>query len=880
MTAASKVRIYELSKQLDVPNKDLMTLLEEELGVTVKSHASAIDQDVADKLVALVKKKDQSPKAATAKSGSEAEKPAKTPAAKSSKAAKAPEPEPEPVPVKPKPIGILRPRAPRPEPTPEGGTPAAASTSTTPGASSPVSQASTSSTPSSAPQSSVTAPPATATASVVSKPVVEAEKPVLKTPLPASGTARPGETRIPPREPMAASQVQQRPQQRVETPSRPMPPRDQAVQRPASGSPQRDTTPVRDAHSGSKEGVAKKPTTEHTKPEPIKSQPPEKPLPVKKVQPQPEPEPEPQDLPPVKIEAPLTVRELAQKINKRETELIKHLFMQGVMITLNQTLPVDDAVKLAIDLGVPAEGPDKNVKLDDSAPELKVSEAKGKHLTKRAPVVSIMGHVDHGKTSLLDAIRQTRHRIVDSEAGGITQSIGAYTVNAGDQEIVFLDTPGHEAFTAMRMRGAQSTDIAILVVAADDGVMPQTIEAINHAKAANIPIIVAVNKIDREDADPDKVLLQLSEHGLNAEKWGGDTITVEVSALKKQGLETLLEMIALVSELQELKADKTLPAEGVVIEAQRDKGKGPVATVLVQSGTLRISDNIRIGPVAGRVRALINDHGERIQEAGPSTPVEVLGLSEVPHAGELFEVIHDQAKFKQRLAQAQLEEREQRFAKKAAPGLMSERETQDFYCIVKADTQGSLEAVTASLLQMATEEVSVHILHAATGDISETDVMLASANDAVIIAFNVKSEATAQRMIVDQKARVRFYDVIYHITEDVEKMMLGLLAPEQEEVQIGTAEVRQLFTAGKKTIAGCYITSGKVVRNGIAKVMRKGREVFMGNLDQLKRFREDAKEVAAGYECGISFDKFNDLQEGDIIELYALKEVERTSLTT
>ena len=577
----------------------------------------------------------------------------------------------------------------------------------------------------------------------------------------------------------------------------------------------------------------------------------------------------------------MSIVELAVLLKKKETELIRHLFMKGVMVTVNQTMQVEDAMALATELGFEAEAPDAGPEIDKyAAPELKIRQAKGHHLKPRAPVVSIMGHVDHGKTSLLDAIRETRHNITDTEAGGITQSIGAYSVEKDGHKIVFIDTPGHEAFTAMRMRGAQATDIAILVVAADDGVMPQTIEAINHAKAANIPIIVAVNKIDKAGADPDRVMVQLADHGLNPEKWGGDTIMVEVSALQKLGLDDLLEMIVLVSDLQELKADSTVPAEGVVIEARVDKGKGAVATVLVQNGTLHVGENVIMKSVGGRVRALINDSGERIKSAGPSTPVEILGLSEVPRAGDSFLVVRNDKEFKRLVQLNANQDKVQRQTRMtSAPGLMqTEKDTQDFNLIIKADTQGSVEAVSAAILRLATEEVSVKVLHAGTGDISEADVLLASASNAIIIAFNVKEEANAQRAAQDQGIRIMAFDVIYHVTEEMEKLMLGLLSPETEEQEVGIAEVRQLFSFGKTTIAGCYVTEGKMTRNSSCRVMRNNKEVFKGVMNNLKRFKEDAREVAQGYECGISFDKFNDLQVGDLIHAFAIKEIERTSL--
>ncbi len=596
----------------------------------------------------------------------------------------------------------------------------------------------------------------------------------------------------------------------------------------------------------------------------------------------------------VSIDEPIVVRDLAEKLKLRETEIIKHLFMKGMMVTVNQTLDVDFAKGVAKEFGfevietatVKHEG--EYGQLDQEGRK-KLDETKFSNLQGRSSVVSIMGHVDHGKTTLLDSIRESRHKVVDSEAGGITQSIGAYTVDKDEHRIVFLDTPGHEAFTSMRMRGAQATDIAILVVAADDGVMPQTIEAVNHAKAAKIPIIVAVNKIDKADADPDRVLVQLADYGLSAEKWGGDTLTVEVSALQKLGLDELLDSILLVSELLELKADATVPAEGVIIEAQLDKRMGPVATALVQNGTLRVGDNVLIGSVGGRVRALIDDHGARIQEAGPATPVEILGLDGVPNAGDSFRVVRNDKEFKQQLTAGKQKERDQRIgvSRAMAAGFSGKSEIESdnavkenqFNLLVKADTQGSLEAVVDVLQRMTSDEVKINIVHSATGDISEADVMLASTANALIIAFNSKADANAQKLAEQEGVSVKRYEVIYHITEDIEKWVLGQLAPETEEVQAGTAEVRQIFKVGKSgIIAGCMVTSGKMLRNAKAIVMRNGKEIFSGPLNNLKRFKDDVKEVATGYECGISFDRFHDLQEGDIIEVYTVKALERTSL--
>lgn len=588
------------------------------------------------------------------------------------------------------------------------------------------------------------------------------------------------------------------------------------------------------------------------------------------------------------------MRELATKLRLRDTELIKHLFMKGMMVTVNQTLDIDFAKGVAKEFGFEVEETTK-VKHEGEYSHLdteggkKLDESKFKNLQGRWPVVSIMGHVDHGKTTLLDSIRESRHKVVDSEAGGITQSIGAYTVDKGDQKIVFLDTPGHEAFTSMRMRGAQATDIAILVVAADDGVMPQTIEAVNHAKAAKIPIIVAVNKIDKAGADPDRVLVQLAEYGLSAEKWGGDTLTVEVSALQKLGLDDLLDSILLVSELLELKADSTVPGEGVIVEAQLDKRMGPVATALIQNGTLKVGDNVLIGAVGGRVRALIDDHGSRIQKAGPATPVEILGLDGVPNAGDAFRVVRNDKEFKQALASEKQKEREQRIgvSRAVAAGFSGRSEIESdnavkenqFNLLVKADTQGSLEAVVDVLQRMTSDEVKINIVHSATGDISEADVMLASTANALIIGFNTKADVGGQRLAEQEGVAIKRYEVIYHITEEIEKWVLGQLAPETEEVHTGSAEVRQIFKVGKTgIIAGCMVTNGKLIRNAKAVVLRNGKEIYSGALNNLKRFKDDVKEVASGYECGISFDKFHDLQEGDVVDVFTTKSLERTSL--
>lgn len=516
-----------------------------------------------------------------------------------------------------------------------------------------------------------------------------------------------------------------------------------------------------------------------------------------------------------------------------------------------------------------------------------LTDVDKKLLKKRAPVVSIMGHVDHGKTTLLDSIRASKHKIVSTEVGGITQSIGAYTVyldNKKEKKIVFVDTPGHEAFTEMRARGAKATDIAILVVAADDGIMPQTIEAINHARAAEVPIIVAVNKCDKPGADPDRVLTQLTEHGLIPEEWGGDTITVKVSALLGTGIDELLEYIWLLADIKDLKANPKAEASGVVIEANLDKGKGPVATLLVQNGTLRAGNCIVVGTACGRVRALLSDSGERIKAAEPSTPVEILGLSEVPSPGEYFEVVKNEKEMKSIVAERQEKERNKRLDAMLPAHIRKESGATDgdipqLNLIIKADTYGSAEAVSQAIAQFESKEVITKIIHVGVGDISEADVMLASASGALILGFGVKEDNNALIAADKEGVVIKKYDIIYQILEDIEKTMISLLSPETKEIVVGQAEVRQVFTIGKTIkIAGCYVNEGKINRANTAKIKRDGKIIFTGNIDQLKRFKDDVKEVAQGYECGISFVKFNDVEVGDVVEFTTTKEIERTEL--
>lgn len=587
----------------------------------------------------------------------------------------------------------------------------------------------------------------------------------------------------------------------------------------------------------------------------------------------------------------MTISELSEKIKRTPAEIVKFLMLNGIMATVNQLIDIDVIKKVCAEYGLEVLEEDLDAyieqELEKEEKAKALSEVDKKLLKKRAPVISIMGHVDHGKTTLLDSIRASKHKIVATEVGGITQSIGAYTVyldNDKERKIVFLDTPGHEAFTEMRARGAKATDIAILVVAADDGIMPQTIEAINHAKAAEIPIIVAVNKIDKPGANPDRVLQQLTEHGLVPEDWGGDTITVKVSALQGTGIDELLEYILLVADVQDLKANPKAEASGVVIEANLDKGKGPVATLLVQNGTLRAGNCIVVGTACGRVRALLSDSGERIQKAEPSTPVEVLGLSEVPQAGDHFEVVKNEKEMKSIVAERKEKERDKRLeamlpAHIRRESVASDEDIPQLNLIIKANTHGAAEAVAQAIAGVESKEITTKIIHVGVGDISEADVMLASASNALILGFTVKEDSNAMASAEREGVTIKKYDIIYQLLEDIEKTLLSLLEPEVKEVELGKAEVRQVFTIGKTNkIAGCYVTEGKIVRSKDAVLYRDGQEIFRGAIDQLKRFKDDVKEVAQGFECGISFSKFNDIQIGDIIEVSTKEEVERKSL--
>ena len=579
----------------------------------------------------------------------------------------------------------------------------------------------------------------------------------------------------------------------------------------------------------------------------------------------------------IKVGESIAVKDLASKMSYTATEVIKKLMLMGIMATINQEIDYETAALVAIEFGVTCE----ELPPETDPTEIPEIEDDPKSLVVRPPVVTVMGHVDHGKTSLLDAIRKTS--VSTHEAGGITQHIGAYQVMCQGKKIVFLDTPGHEAFTAMRARGAQVTDIAILVVAADDGVMPQTVEAINHAKSAGVPIIVAINKIDKPGANPEHVKQELSEHELIPEDWGGDTIMVPVSAKQKQGINDLLEMVLLVAEVKELKANPNRDARGVIIEAQLDKGRGPVATVLVQNGTLRIGDSIIAGTTFGKVRAMINDRGENVKKAGPSVPVEVLGLSDVPEAGDVLASLDE--KLARSIASKRIEKKRTELIRSKKVSLddlfqqIQDGNIKDLNIVIKADVQGSVEALANSLLSLnKNDEVRVNIVHSGVGAVNESDVMLATASNALIIAFNVRPDANARRVADAESIDIRTYRVIYDALNDVKDAMSGMLAPKYKEVVQGKVEIRQVMKFSKALVAGSYVLEGKITNSSKIRILRDNIVAFDGELDSLRRFKDDVKEVAAGYECGITIKDYRDFQEGDIIEAYTMEEIE-TSIT-
>jgi len=583
--------------------------------------------------------------------------------------------------------------------------------------------------------------------------------------------------------------------------------------------------------------------------------------------------------PKINLEGQVTVAELASKLDITSAQLITHLMEIGVMASVNQALNPETVEFVAEEYGFDVDY--REDLLEEELLAVKESEAGLKNEeVLRKPVVTVLGHVDHGKTLLLDAIRSAN--VVSGEFGGITQHIGAYQVNVDDKKVVFLDTPGHEAFTAMRARGAQVTDIAVLVVAADDGVMPQTVEAINHAKAANVPVLVAINKMDKAEANAERVKQQLAEHDLVPEEWGGDTIVVPVSAIKGEGLDELLEMILLLAEVAELKACPDQYAKGTVIEANLDKGRGPVATVLVQNGTLYVGEPIICGSIAGKVRAMLNEHGERVSAAGPSTPVEILGLNDVPMAGDSFQVVINERiarqvadkranKIKEASRQVQRVTLEDLFKQ------IQEGEVKELNLILKADVQGSVEALRDALTKLSLDEVQIKIIHTGVGAINETDIMLASASNAIVIGFNVRPDSNARKLAEKNQVDIRLYRIIYEAIEDIQAAVKGMLKPVMKEVIQGQVEVRQLFKASKLgNIAGSYVIEGKISRNSIVRVIRDGAVVHeSGSIASLKRFKDDVREVSSGYECGILLENYNDLHEGDIIEAYLMEQIAR-----
>jgi translation initiation factor IF-2 len=583
----------------------------------------------------------------------------------------------------------------------------------------------------------------------------------------------------------------------------------------------------------------------------------------------------------IEISDTITVKELAEKLNKPGADVIKTLIFTGVMAAINQEIDFATAEKAAEKYGVTVIKKEEESTLETFDEEVDAEEEE--NLEGRPPIITVMGHVDHGKTSLLDAIRKAK--VTESEAGGITQHIGAYTVNVNNQKITFLDTPGHEAFTAMRARGAQITDIVILVVAADDGIMPQTVEAINHCKAANVPMVVAINKMDRPGANIDRVKQELTEYGLVSEDWGGDVICVPVSAKTHEGIDTLLEMVLLTAEMLELTANPSRRAKGTVVEAKLDKGRGAVASLLIGNGTLHSGDSIVVGSTYGRIRAMFDDKGKKIKQAGPSIPVEILGLSDVPSAGDRFIVVKDEKTARQMAESRKEKHREESFNNSNRVSLedlysqIREGKVKELAIIVKADVQGSVEAIRSSLEKLSTDDVRVRVIHGAVGAITETDITLATASNAIVIGFNVRPDNNAVVIAEKEKVDIKTYRIIYDAIEDIKSAMIGMLEPEYKEVVLGRAEVRQTYKISNVgTIAGSYVLDGKLVRNSEVRVIRDGIVILEGKLSSLKRFKDDVKEVNAGYECGLSLEKFNDIKEGDIVEAFTMEAIQRKEL--
>ncbi|MCI0369852.1 MAG: translation initiation factor IF-2 [candidate division NC10 bacterium] len=880
----AKIRVFELAKAVGRPNAEVLTLLQAG-GMDVKSHSSSVDEVAARAILADRKGAKPPTKLAGAGTKAKAEPttekaPAetRTPVRAKAKlpAAKAPT---RPAPQAAKPAAPAAPPAAKVEapvkplgppiltrgPVPRHAKPAPSqvrppSSSPVPPPAKPVQPASPPAPPTAAakPSASPVVKPAAPAAPPAKPPLLGAS--TLMRPAAPAAPVKPGTPVAPPRPaapPMAKPAA-------PATPPRPAPPVTPAPKPAAPPAPARPGVPP----------VTRPAPPPAARPKPSTPPPPAAPPAAEAAASIPAAPSGPAAPQVIKVAENVTVKELAGKLAKNPSELIKKLIKLGVMATVNQTLTADVIKKLAANFGHDVE-----VAPPEELEEAAVAEVEDPaQLRPRGPVVTIMGHVDHGKTSLLDAIRHTS--VAASEAGGITQHIGAYEVEVGSGRVVFLDTPGHEAFTAMRARGAHVTDIVVLVVAADDGVMPQTVEAINHAKDAGVPILVAVNKIDKPNADPARVRQQLADKGLVPEEWGGDTIYVEISAKKRQGIENLLDHLLVLAEVQELRANPTRPAKGTVVEAELDKGRGPVATVLVQQGTLRVGNPVVAGLHYGRVRALINDKGRKVQEAGPAMPVEVLGLSGVAEAGDALLVVTDERKARQIALARQQKRREQAVVAKPRVTLddlhkrVQKGELKELRIILKGDVQGSIEPLKESLERLSTPQVKLEVIHTAVGAITESDVMLAAASDAVLVGFSVRPEPKAQKLAEDEQVDVRLHTVIYEAVDQVKKAMEGLLEPQYVERHVGRLEVRNTFNVPKVgTVAGCYVQDGKAMRDATIRLVRDGRVIHEGKVASLRRFKDDVREVSAGYECGVGLLNFGDIKVGDLIEVYELEAV-------
>jgi translation initiation factor IF-2 len=885
-----RVRIYELARKMNLENQDVITALRE-LGYDIKSHSSTIDSHAVGLLIQHIGKKNKALEAAKAPKAPKV----------ATKAAAPPPPPPTPA-VKPRVLARYRPAPPTAEPTGEA-QPAAAPTVEPQAKTPPVApvgqQAVQAPPPAPVAPAEVEAPPAPSRA--VQEQRAALEEIARASAISSANRKKPVEA-PPEKQPEAERKEKPEDKDVYQLPEfNAAPPVDESsetTQEDLDGGhghavrgalsnqvkPMSPSVPIRIAAPSFRATPPRPPKThrapserhgQKTKEEKV-SRPAATVVEVPKI---------------IALTTALTVQELAEKMATSETEIIKRLFIKGHMRTVNQLVELELARDLAIEMGYELAS-QEDIAIEKAIAEEEEAKASRVELTEediasqvtRPPVVTIMGHVDHGKTSLLDAIRQTKFLLTDAEHGGITQHIGAYHVEVPAEDgslrqIVFLDTPGHEAFTAMRARGAKATDIAILVVAADDGVMPQTIEAIDHCKAAGVPIIVAVNKIDKSDADPDQVLNQLMNHSIVPDRFGGDTVTVNVSAKKRVGLDELLEMILLVSDIADLKANPEKPAVGTIIEAELSRGRGAVATALVQNGTLREGDFLVAGSTHGRVRALLDDRGERVKAAGPSMPVAVLGLTEVPAAGDKFEVVPDAQAAKALAEQrklADIDRNRHRVTLESFHELMEHGEVKELNIIIKADVQGTAEAIAEQVSKLSTKEVQVRVLRIASGDISENDVNLAASSAAIIMGFNVQPDANARSASEAAGVDIRTYNIIYQIVDDLNLAVQGLLQPIRTEVEVGQAEVRQLFKVGKNLqIAGCMVINGKIPRGGQVRIEREGAVIYEGKIDTLKRFKDDVREVAQGFECGMSFDKFNDLKEGDIVRAFQIQETKR-----